>query len=133
MQVGDYVACAGAGYAQHADIVCVPEHLAVRVHEKNYLALASGTTIGAIALQGIRRAQVQLGENVCVIGLGLLGQVTVQFAKNAGGTVFGIDLVNDRLTLAKKCGADRVYNASEEKILRKRLGLQQIIKVLMLQ
>lgn len=118
IRVGDYVACAGAGFANHADIVCVPENLAVRITDSSYLAQASITTIGAIALQGIRRAEVQLGETVCVIGLGLLGQLTVQLAKLAGCRVIGVDLVDERLSLAKELGADYVCNAAEQSLIR---------------
>lgn len=110
---GDYVACAGAGWANHADIVCIPEHLAVAVPKKEAVRNASITTIGSIALQGIRRSQIQLGETVCVVGLGLLGQITVQLAKNAGATVIGVDLLQDRLNTAKGLGADYVYQGGE--------------------
>jgi predicted dehydrogenase/threonine dehydrogenase-like Zn-dependent dehydrogenase len=110
---GDLVACAGAGIANHADIVCVPENLLVKVSDEKHLKEASITTIGAIAMQGIRRAQLQLGEAVCVIGLGLLGQVTVQLAKLAGCKVIGIDLIQERLMLAQRLGADAVYNPAE--------------------
>lgn len=74
---------------------------------------ASVTTIGSIALQGVRRAQVQLGEIVCVMGLGLLGQITVQLLKNAGATVIGIDLLQERLDKAKELGADHVFLGGE--------------------
>lgn len=105
---GDYVACAGAGWANHADVVCVPENLAV-LTTQDALKYASITTIGSIALQGIRRAEIQLGDIVSVVGLGLLGQITVQLAKQAGATVIGIDLVQERLDLARICGADHVF------------------------
>lgn len=117
LRVGDLVACAGAGLANHADIVCVPENLVVKVSDEKYLKHASITTIGAIALQGIRRAEPQLGETVCVIGLGLLGQLTVQLAKQAGCRVIGIDLVQERLDLAEKLGADRVFNAADQSVV----------------
>ena len=117
-KTGDLVACAGAGYAHHADIVCVPEHLVAKVHEEKWLLHASATTLGAIALQGIRRAQLQIGESVCVIGLGLLGQLTVQIARQAGCTVVGVDLIRSRLDLAQKCGADVVYDGVNEEIQR---------------
>ncbi len=115
---GDYVACAGAGWASHADVVCVPENLVVSVGDEKLLKHASITTIGAIALQGIRRAQVQLGETVCVIGLGLLGQLTVQLAKQSGAEVIGIDLVPERLALARELGADHTFLASDEHRLK---------------
>lgn len=117
LAVGDYVACAGAGYAYHADIICVPEYLVARVNKQELLPVASMTTIGAIALQGIRRANLQLGDIVCVIGLGLLGQLTVQLAKQAGCIVFGIDIIDERLQLAQLNGADRVYHADAQQII----------------
>lgn len=113
---GDLVACAGAGFAHHADIVCVPVNLVVPVFHKEHLREASITALGAIALQGVRRAELQLGETVCVLGLGLLGQLTVQLAKIAGCTVIGIDVLPDRLTLAKEIGADHVFEASFENL-----------------
>lgn len=116
IRIGDFVACAGAGYAHHADLVCVPEHLVVKVAEDK-VKEASITTIGAIALQGIRRADVRLGETVCVIGLGLLGQLTVQLAKRSGCTVIGIDLLPERLELAMKLGADRVLHPEHDAVL----------------
>lgn len=111
---GDFVACAGAGFAQHADVVCIPENLVVAVPGPEYLRQASITTLGAIALQGIRRAQVQLGEIVCVFGLGLLGQLTVQLAKASGCTVIGVDILPDRMALAKELGADHVFDGASE-------------------
>ncbi len=115
-KAGDWVACAGAGYANHADMACVPENLVTRIKDKKHLRAASITTIGAIALQGIRQAQLELGEIVCVVGLGLIGQLTVQLAKRSGCTVIGVDMVPERLQLAKQLGADYVYHATEDQI-----------------
>jgi predicted dehydrogenase/threonine dehydrogenase-like Zn-dependent dehydrogenase len=115
VRIGDFVACAGAGYAHHADLVCVPEHLTAKVSPA-YLKPAAVTTIGAIALQGIRQAELKIGETVCVIGLGLLGQLTIQLAKKAGCRVIGIDLIPDRLELAMKLGADHVYHPEHDRI-----------------
>ena len=112
-RVGDYVACAGAGVANHADFVTVPVNLAAKVADKSILKQASLTTIGAVAMQGVRRAEISLGEKVCVLGLGLIGQITVQLAKLSGCQVFGIDLQQDRLKLSKKLGADFVFNSSQ--------------------
>ena len=118
LTVGDLVACAGAGYANHADLIYVPEQLAVKVTDKELLRAASITTIGAIALQGIRRAQIQLGERVCVFGLGLLGQLTVQLARLSGCHVVGVDLVRERMKRAQEYGADAVYHAQEDDIIK---------------
>lgn len=105
-RIGDYVACGGAAFAHHADMVSVPMHLAVKLSDATHVKEASITTIGAIALQGLRRADVNLGETVCVFGLGLIGQLTVQLARLAGCFVIGIDLDSSRLDLAKQYGAD---------------------------
>ena len=114
---GDWVACAGAGYAHHADLVCVPENLVVQTH-REHLKAASLTTIGAIALQGVRRAQVQLGDRVAVVGLGLLGQITVQLLKAAGCYVIGTDLMPERLSLAMRCAADAVFNPTHDDLIK---------------
>jgi len=118
IKTGDFVACAGTGYANHADIVCVPENLVATISNEKFLQEASITTIGAIALQGLRRATPQLGEIVCVQGLGLLGQITVQLAKLSGCTVIGIDIVPERLELATVHGADAVFCATSETLLK---------------
>lgn len=112
INIGDFVACAGAGFAHHADFVCVPELLVARISDERFLKEGSITTIGAIALQGIRQANLMLGSTVCVVGLGLLGQLTVQLAKKSGCVVIGIDLLEERMQLARQLGADAVYHAS---------------------
>ncbi len=109
-RVGDYVACAGAGFAYHADVITVPENLTIKIRNDHFLKQTSLTTIGAIALQGVRRAHLQLGEKVCIIGLGLIGQLTVQLAKLAGCFVIGVDIQENRLRLAQKLGADLVIS-----------------------
>ncbi|MGE0207002.1 MAG: bi-domain-containing oxidoreductase, partial [Candidatus Babeliales bacterium] len=112
-RAGDFVACAGAGFAHHAEMVIVPENLVTKVSSEEYLRQASTTTLGAIALQGLRRADVKLGDTVCVLGLGLLGQFTVQLAKISGCKVIALDLLKNRLDLALKLGADTVLNPAE--------------------
>jgi len=112
-KVGDYVACAGAGIASHAEFVAVPENLAVRLPGQDLLKDASVTTIGAIAMQGIRRADVRLGETVCVIGLGLIGQITAQILKASGCTVIGVDIVSERIKVARSLGIDFAFDPTE--------------------
>jgi predicted dehydrogenase/threonine dehydrogenase-like Zn-dependent dehydrogenase len=102
---GDLVACAGAGQANHADYVVVKRNLVCRVPEGCDLDLAATTTVGAIALQGVRRAQPQLGDVVAVMGLGLLGMITVQLLKASGARVVGLDLDPDRAARALALGA----------------------------
>ena len=102
--VGDLVACAGAGKANHADYVSVPVNLVCHVPLGCDLRLAATTTVGAIALQGVRRATPQIGETVCVIGLGLIGQMTAQILQANGIRVIGFDLNQHRLQKALDLG-----------------------------
>lgn len=110
-RVGDYVACAGANYAHHADLVTIPQNLAAKIYDSEILKHASFTTIGSIALQGIRRANLQIGETVCILGLGLIGQITLQLAKLAGCRVIAADLVDYKVELAQQFGVDLAFNA----------------------
>ncbi len=103
--VGDIVACAGAGIANHAEFIDVPVNLAARVPAGVALRDASTVTLGAIALQGVRRAQPTLGETVVVSGLGLLGLLTVQLLRAHGCAVIGVDPHPARRGLAEHFGA----------------------------
>ena len=105
-RVGDHVACAGGGYAVHAEIISVPRNLAAVVPESLPYDHAAFCTLGAIALHGIHIAEARLGEVVGVIGLGLLGQLTVQMLKAAGCIVVGTDPQPHRAELAARLGAD---------------------------
>ncbi|HEX5067016.1 MAG TPA: bi-domain-containing oxidoreductase, partial [Myxococcota bacterium] len=102
---GDRVACAGAGYANHADWVAVPENLVARVPDGVGLEKAAFATIGAIALQGLRIAGPTLGEVAAVIGLGLIGQLAVQLLRANGCRVLGVDLDETRIKQALDQGA----------------------------
>lgn len=151
VRVGDRVACAGGGYAVHAEIVSVPHKLVVRLpaaaidasdetlqrgsapggtsdgetpaggiapaHGESVLGTtfeqAAFTTLGAIALQGLRLADVKLGETVAVLGLGVVGQLTFQMLKAAGCTVVGMDVRPERARLAREGGADAVATDAE--------------------
>ncbi len=99
-QPGEAVACAGLGYASHAEVIIVPQNLVAKIPEGVDFQDASYTTLGAIALQGVRQADPKLGDNVCVIGLGLLGQIVAQILKANGCNVFGIDVAADMVKLA---------------------------------
>lgn len=112
--VGDRVACAGMGYASHAHAVFVPKNLTVRIPEGVSFEDASYVTLGAIALQGVRVAEPRLGESVAVIGLGLLGQITVQILRAAGCRVIGIDLDPSKIALARELGADAAVSRAED-------------------
>jgi len=106
LSAGDLVAAAGAGQANHADYVNVPRNLVCRVPSGCALKQAASATVGAIALQGVRRAAPQLGERVAVVGLGLIGQITVQLLKAAGCRVIGLDTDPERVTRALALGLD---------------------------
>ncbi len=106
LKVGDRVACAGAGYASHAEYNYVPKNLCVPVPEGVDDESASFVTVGAIALQGVRQAEPTLGERVVVMGLGLLGQLTVQLLKANGCKVLGFDPIPSKCDLARTLGAN---------------------------
>ncbi|MEZ4282041.1 MAG: bi-domain-containing oxidoreductase [Myxococcota bacterium] len=103
---GDRVACAGAGYANHAELIVVPENLTAHVPESLALEKAAFATLGAIAMQGLRVGAPSLGEVVAVIGLGLIGQLTVQLLLANGCRVYGIDLDPKRIEQARALGMD---------------------------
>ncbi len=130
ISVGDRVACAGAGYAVHAEFACVPRMLVAKISDgregssregssregssKVFCEEAAFGTVGAICLHGIRTAEVALGDTVAVIGLGLLGQITVQLLKAAGCRVFGMDLLRQRDDLAIGSGAEDACTGARE-------------------
>lgn len=104
--VGDRIACAGAGLANHADYNSVPKNLAVAIPSAVDDEDASFVTLGAIALQGVRLAAPTLGEKIVVMGLGLIGLLTVQLLKANGCRVLGLDPNVGRADLARRLGAD---------------------------
>jgi predicted dehydrogenase/threonine dehydrogenase-like Zn-dependent dehydrogenase len=107
INVGDHVACAGVGYAAHAEIVSVPRNLVVKVPNEVNLDEAAFTTVCAIAMQGVRQADVRVGEQVAVIGLGLIGLLTIQLLKASGCRVIGIDVASRNFKLAVSLGCDQ--------------------------
>lgn len=117
ISIGDRVACAGAGIANHAEFISVPRNLLVKVPDQMPLDLASTVTLGCIALQGVRRADPKLGETVAVIGLGILGQLTVQMLKANGCRVSGIDVDQRRIDQALSLGMDRGLNGSDDNVV----------------
>ena len=118
--IGDRVACAGAGYANHAELLAIPSNLAVKMPDNVDFNSAAYTTVGAIALQGVRQGDVRLGETVAVVGLGLIGQITIQLLKASGCRVIGMDINTDLYRTAIDSGADMVCkseSASKNDIL----------------
>ncbi len=124
LALGDRVACAGAGYANHAEIVNVPGNLCAKVPDGVPMKSAALTTIASIALHGIRLADTQLGDRVAVVGCGLVGQIACRLLVAAGATVFALDIDPTRVDSAVAAGAqvgvpvaegaaDAVRNATE--------------------
>ena len=115
LRVGDRVACAGANYAVHAEFACMPRMLVARIPSANVdFESAAFTTLGAVAIHGVRTAEAKLGDVVAVIGLGLLGQLTLQVLKAAGCRVIGMDIMQERAELAAKMGALAVTTSEAE-------------------
>jgi predicted dehydrogenase len=113
-RVGDRVACGGAGYANHADYNFVPRNLTARIPDGVSMEAACFATVGAIALQGVRQAAPTLGERVAVLGLGLIGQLTVQLLRANGCRVLGFDPNPARAKLAEELGADFAISSDLE-------------------
>lgn len=106
LKVGDRVACFGSMVANHAEVNFIPRNLCVRIPDGVDARHAAFCMIAAIALNGVRRAEVEIGSSVLVIGLGLIGQITTQLLKASGCRVFGLDLDAAKLELAKQSGAE---------------------------
>jgi len=111
--VGQTVACAGAGRANHAEVVSVPGNLVCPVPAGVQLRDAAFTTLGAIAMQGVRRAEASLGERVVVIGLGLLGLLTVQILRAAGCVVAGVEPEPVRRELGARLGCEQALSPED--------------------
>jgi predicted dehydrogenase/threonine dehydrogenase-like Zn-dependent dehydrogenase len=103
--VGDMVACAGAGYANHAEVITVPINLCVKVKAEHLMKEAAYNTVGAISLQGVRQADLKLGESCVIIGLGLLGQLAGLLLKASGVEVIGIDISQSAVDFAVRNSA----------------------------
>lgn len=126
---GDMVACAGADIATHAEINWIPVNLCCKLpryksgmeNEGFYLSTKSAafTTVGAIAMQGVRQAEVNVGENVAVIGLGLVGLLSCLILKAAGCNVIGIDLDSAKVQLALKIGVDSAVAIGDADVVQK--------------
>ena len=113
-KVGDLVSAGGAGYALHAEYVVVPKNLVVHIPEGLSLAYASLGTVGSIAMHGVRRTDLKLGEYGVVVGCGLMGLLAIQMMKASGVKVACTDVNATRLALAQALGADKIINSTEE-------------------
>jgi len=112
-EVGDHVACMGGGYALHASHAAVPVNLTVPIPEGVSFEEAAFCHLAATALHAVRRGAPEFGENWAVAGLGVVGQLCVQFARLCGAHVVGLDRLALRLEVAAECGAEAVFNVDE--------------------
>ena len=122
---GDKVACGGVT-ANHAEFVFVPKNLCVKIPDGVNYEEAAFATIGAIAMQGIRQLSPVIGDKICIIGLGLIGLLTVQILKSCGNYVVGVDIDEFKLNLAKTLGADEAILPEEVTSIAKSLSLIHI-------
>ncbi|PCI73567.1 MAG: oxidoreductase [Gammaproteobacteria bacterium] len=113
-KVGDEVAIAGVGYANHAEYAEVPKNLVVKKPKGITFNEASSVALGAIAMQGTRRAALTLGESCVVVGAGILGLLTLQMLKASGIRVCVLDLDEGRLNIANELGAEMTLNPSRD-------------------
>lgn len=118
-KVGDKVACAGANYANHAEVVAIPVNLCVKLDEDADLSKACYNTLGAIAMQGVRQCDARLGETVGVIGLGLIGQLACMELQASGVRVIGVDVSVASVAKAEHC--------TDLAIVRDQAGIEQQI------
>ncbi len=126
-KIGDLVACAGEGYASHAEIVSIPKNLCVKLKNDADLSLACYNTLGAIALEGVRQADLRLGETCAVIGLGLIGQLACLELQASGVRVIGIDVNETVVKQAADHCTDMAFSRStpgiEENIMSYTYGI----------
>jgi predicted dehydrogenase/threonine dehydrogenase-like Zn-dependent dehydrogenase len=113
-RIGDLVACGGSQWAYHAEIVAVPQNLAIALPDALATREASTVSLGAIALQAVRRAAPTLGETFVVVGLGLLGQITQQLLRANGVRVIGIDTDAERVAKACSLGMSVGWSPADE-------------------
>ncbi|MEM4141243.1 MAG: bi-domain-containing oxidoreductase [Nitrososphaeria archaeon] len=122
-KVGDRVACAGAEYAFHAEVNSVPEMMCVKVPNNVDLKEAAFVAVGSIAIHAVRNARISIGDIVAVIGLGLVGLITIQVLKAAGCVVIGVDVDDRKIELAKQLGIDVAFKRNTLSLEEKILGL----------
>ena len=118
-KAGDRVAAAGVGVANHAEYVDVPENLVMKIPDELDFPDASTVTLGSIAMQGVRRADLNLGEFAVVFGAGTLGLMSIQMLRASGVRVAAIDLNEQRLQIASECGAEVVINPAIDEAVKK--------------
>ena len=118
-QIGDMVACAGAGYASHSEIIRVPTNVCIKIPPNVNSRLASFTTLGSIAMQSVRQANVQIGDKILVVGLGLIGQLVISILSNAGCEVIGVDIDSSKVAITKKINSVTAFVRTEKNLSQK--------------
>ena len=124
--VGQLVAAAGNEYALHAEYNWIPVNLCAPVPRGVSPEHAAFSTVGAIAMHGVRRSEVQLGETACVIGLGLIGQLVVRLLVASGVRVIGLDVIEERCKLAEQAGAVLCAAPTDEGMAAVQASLDEI-------
>jgi polar amino acid transport system substrate-binding protein len=114
-KIGDFVACGGAS-ASHTEIISVPKNLSVKVPKEIDLKYAAFTAIASIAMQGVRQADLNLGESCVIIGLGLIGHLTAQILNASGVKTIGIDIDELQIELARRSNIDIALNRNNQNI-----------------
>jgi predicted dehydrogenase len=114
LEVGDHVACAGGGHANHAEIVSVPTNLCVKVPEGVSLEAASLTTVASIALHGIRLADARIGDRIAVVGAGLVGQLALRLLQASGSEPVALDIDPARVERARAAGVTHAFVADDD-------------------
>jgi predicted dehydrogenase/threonine dehydrogenase-like Zn-dependent dehydrogenase len=125
-RVGQLVAAAGNEYALHAEYNWIPVNLCAPVPRGVAPEHAAFSTVGAIAMHGVRRAEVQLGDTALVIGLGLIGQLVVRLLVAAGVRVIGLDVIEERCRVAEQAGAVLCAAPTDEGMAAARASLDEI-------
>ena len=120
-EIGDYVAAAGAGLANHAEYVNVPKNLVVKCPDGIDMKSASTVTLGAISMHGVRRSELSIGDYCAVFGTGILGLISIQILSKMGIRVIAVDIDDRRLEIAQKLGAEVVVNSSKEDPVKRAL------------
>ncbi|MDD5659969.1 MAG: bi-domain-containing oxidoreductase [Actinomycetota bacterium] len=125
IKIGDLVACGGAGFANHAEYVFIPKNLLVKIPENVDAKYGAFTTVGAIAMQGVRLANCQFGSKVMIIGLGLIGQLTAQLFNSSGIDVFGADIEDKKVSKGFENGLEFGCNINSPDLEEKALSFTE--------
>lgn len=118
-RAGDLVACAGIGFANHADIVSIPQDNVVRINDKSFLKPSSLIGLGALAINSLRRAKLQLGDSVGIFGLDAFGQLLLQICKLNGLSVFGFDTDLNKIEASYNLGFKNIFNLKDQDLKAK--------------